>query len=269
MKKMFVLALALVFVLSGAAMAQYPGTFVDPLKFDDSDIWSEYYANYDDHKDDVGVVIFNEVDPNDPGKYTILEDLDRTGYTLDNDGRNQVVEIKIEAQAYIPCFIEMKLTGNQGTTAAISYGADAVASTEASGYLVIFDNEIGGFLSEDWVSLGHGQNAEINPAEDVYIGACDIFAVEVVSNDQYKYSVKADPLKNAADDLLPMDMRTQINDGAWDEDTFAVEGAPETVIFNGDAGEEMLALHNFRVPYSMDTAHGRYDGEILFRAVTI
>ena len=271
MKKMLVLALALVFILSGAVMAQpsYPGTLTNPLVFDESEIWSEYYANYDDHLSDDGVVVYNHVDPNNPGMYTILEDMDRTGYTLDTDGRNQVVEILVDVEAYIPCFIEMKLTGNQGTTAAISYGANAEASTEADGYHIVFDNEIGGFLNEDWVSLGHGQNAEINPGSEVYIGACDMFMVEVISNDQFKYSVKADPLSNTADDLLPMDMRTKINESSWTEDTFAIVGAPEVVKFNGTPGVKMEALHNFRVPYDMDVTHGRYDGEILFRAVTI
>jgi hypothetical protein len=271
MKKMLVLALALVFILSGAVMAQpsYPGTLTNPLVFDESDIWSEYYANYDDHFNDDGVVVYNHVDPNNPGMYTILEDMDRTGYTLDTDGRNQVVEILVDVEAYIPCFIEMKLTGNQGTTAAISYGANAEASTEADGYHIVFDNEIGGFLNEDWVSLGHGQNAEINPGSEVYIGACDMFMVEVISNDQFKYSVKADPLSNTAGNLLPMDMRTQVNGAAWTEDTFATVGDPEVVKFNGTPGNKMEALHNFRVPYNMGVTHGRYDGEILFRAVTI
>jgi hypothetical protein len=36
-----------------------------------------------------------------------------------------------------------------------------------------------------------------------------------------------------------------------------------------DACEELTVYHQFRVPYSRNIAHGRYDGEVIFRAYTL
>lgn len=274
MKKMLVLALALVFILSGAVMAQYSGTFADdPF---DPDLSQEFvdgdYAGYEDLDFD-GMVYFNEVDSDNPGLYTNLEQLNRSGYYDVNgttDNNRQKVEIKLAVEAYIPCFLEMRLTGNQGTTSAISYGPEAQGSTNASGYLMVFDNELGGYLDDEWQSLGYGSNVAINPGDDVFIGSCDIFAVEVISNDDYKYEVSSQALTGvagAAGETLPMYMRTDLGAG-WLANDF-IFNAPNTFSRNRDAGVKLEALHNFKVPFSMNTVHGEYNGEVIFRAATI
>lgn len=284
--KVLALTLVLVMVFAGAAMAQftagYTGVFTNPLEFDDTAYFAAGgdYENYGMHADDDGTVFYNDVDRRDPGDYTHLEDLDRTGYSFDRNRGNQTVSIRIDTQAYIPCFLEMKIQGNQGTTSAISYGPNADADTTASGYLIAFDNEIGGFLDENWVSLGHGSNAQINPGdltvagEEVYIGACDIFSVEVISNDDYKYSVEAQALvaQDNSGSVLPMHMRTSLDAGAtWESgyDTFTTSSLVEVNKYTGEPGEKLTALHNFRVPFTMDTDHGYYNGEVIFRAATI
>lgn len=280
--KVLALTLVLVMVFAGSAMAQYMGVFTNPLEFDDSAYFAEGgdYANYGNHADDDGTVFFNDVDSRDPGDYTHLEALDRTGYTFDRNRANQDVSVSIDTRAYIPCFLELKLQGNQGTTSAISYGPNADAATTAAGYLIAFDNEIGGFLDENWVSLGHGSNAQINPGdlevagEEVYIGACDIFSVEVISNDDYRYSVEAQALvaQDNTGEVLPMHMRTSLDAGAtWESgyDAFTTSTLVKVDKYDGDPGEKLTALHNFRVPFTMDTAHGYYNGEVIFRAATI
>jgi len=274
--KVLALTMVLVMIFAGAAMAQYTGVFTNPLEFDDSAYFAEGgdYAAYDMHVNDDGTVFFNDVDSENPGDYTHLERLNRDA-DYDSNGRNQDVSVKIDTRAYIPCFLELKLQGNQGTTSAISYGPNADAATNATGYIIAFDNEIGGFLDENWVSLGHGGNAQINPADSgVYIGACDIFSVEVVSNDNYRYSVEAQALE-AQDNtgaVLPMHMRTSLDAGAtWESgfDAFTTSSLVKVDKYDGDPGEKLTALHNFRVPFTMSTNHGYYNGEVIFRAATI
>lgn len=286
MKKFLVLALALVFMFSGAVIAQdpepvptettdsYHGTFVSPLDFDESEIWGEYYGSYDNHSEDDGEYTFTRSQQGD--RYTILADLDRTGYeedvNLDSEG-SQKVAITLDVDAYIPCFLEMKITGNQGTAAAISYGRDTEAINDVSQFFIMFDNEIGGFLDADWNSLGHGGNAQINPVEGVYIGACDMFAVEVISNDKYRYSVESDalsPVDTGRSTKLPMHMRTSVDGGAnWRTGYTNFNQEREVTVAERNAGVKLEALHNFRVPYDMRFPHGHYDGDITFRAITI
>ncbi|RCW52337.1 hypothetical protein [Halanaerobium sp. ST460_2HS_T2] len=284
MKKMLVLAFVLVFVLSGAVFAQ------DGILNDDGDfewdpgvvgglIWQEgeLYANYDVDTGD-GVVFVNHIDADNPGDYTNLEEFDRSGEYLDvntEESDKQEVAITLPAEAYIPCYLEMRLTGNQGTTSAISYGPNASATGTTlpqgqSGYHMVFDNEIGGYLDANWISLGHGKNAEIDPGDEVFIGACDIFAVEVISNDNYKYEVTSEALVGeggAAGHKLPMYMRTELNGNVLPNDF--IFNAERTFTRTRNAGVKLEALHNFKVPFSMNTVHGHYSGEVVFRAVTI
>jgi len=282
MKKMLVLALALVFILSGAVMAQ--DGVLDPYEWVpgeiDGSMWNEGgdYYDYSAHIEDDGVVFVNHIDASNPGAYTNLEELDRIGYYLDanntNDENNQEVVIKVPVEAYIPCFLEMKLTGNQGTTSAISYGPGTTSSNstvqDGYGYQMTFDNEIGGYLDENWQSLGHGKNVELDPGADIFIGACDIFAVEVISNDNYKYEVSSQALigqGGAAGQTLPMYMRSDLGAG-WITNDF-IFNAQNTFTRTRNAGQKLEALHNFKVPFSMNTVHGEYTGEVVFRAVTI
>jgi hypothetical protein len=282
MKKMLVLALALVFMLSGAVMAQTG--VLDPYEYGPgAEGGSEWdtdgdYELYTNHENDDGVVFVNDVDPENPGAYTNLEEFNRDAYDDVNtaNSKTQEVQITVPVEAYIPCYLEMKLTANQGTTSAISYGPDASAHgttvnppDNGYGYQMTFDNEIGGYLDENWESLGHGSNVEIDPGQDIFIGACDIFAVEVISNDDYRYEVESQALTgedNASGNTLPIYMRSNLG-GGWTGDT--IFNQTNTFTRNRNAGQTLTALHNFKVPFSMNTVHGEYTGEVIFRAVTI
>jgi hypothetical protein len=235
-------------------------------------------GNYDRFGDD-GLVWFNDADSNNPGMYTLLE-LNRNtpeGYTFDrNRGTNdndQMLEIELPTYAYIPCYLEITLTGNQGTTSGKSFGPGAAGTKQATGYMMVFDNEIGGFVDDDWMSLGAGQNAEVAPGEDVFIAGCDIFKVETYGNEAYKYYVQSSPLVTTDNGgaVLPMHIRTSFSLGdAWERD-FDTIGAPNTVVLMGTqvAGEALTALHNFRVPYGIGVVHGSYSGSVIFRVVSI
>lgn len=263
-KVVLLLGLTMMLLCSGVVFAD--GTY-DPLK--------DLLANYSNHVNDDGkVVVFGVSD-----SFVNLTGLNRAGWYSDVNGQNpQKAAVNITADAYIPCYIEMKVTGNQGQTTAESYGPGAeVVTGPAGGYWLLFDNEVGGFVDEGWNSMGHGKNAEIKPAPGVYIQGCDVFKVEIYANDTYKYEVESAPLNPAANvdissansnDVLDLQMRTSVDNNVW--------GAP--VVFNSNiiapiiskqACDSTVALHQFRVPYNRNTAHGQYTGVVTFRAVTI
>lgn len=281
MKKLFTWLMVAVFVIgiSVGAVAENG----DDQEFTSSDpdtgagYWEEYEfdANYD-RTDDDGVAWFNDVDTKNPGAYTNLEELKRKGYKLDrNPGGNdndQEVAVTLNAEAYIPCYLELQLTGNQGTTKGQSFGPNTNPNADtASGYLMIFDNEIGGFVDENWMSKGAGRNAEVEPDENTFIQACDIFEVKIYGNEDYRYEVVAEAL-SAADNSgadLPIHMGTSLNSGdSWMTDV-TFQALTTEVIGEVDATESMRALHRFKVPYTKDIVHGKYTGEVIFRAVSI
>ena len=280
MKKNLVVSLVLAFVLvfSFGVLAQENS---DDTTWTSAEYWTEYgYDENYDRFDDDGLEWFNDTDSRNPGIYTNLLELNRNrpeGYTFDRNGgeedNDQMLEIELPTYAYIPCYLEITLTGNQGTTSGKSFGPGAAGTRQATGYMLVFDNEIGGFVDADWMSLGAGQNAEVAPGENVFIAGCDIFKVETYGNEAYRYEVESSPLV-ATDNPganLPMHIRTSFSLGdAWERD-FDTIGAPNTVVPMGTqaAGEALTALHNFRVPYGMGIVHGSYSGSVIFRVVSI
>lgn len=69
-----------------------------------------------------------------------------------------------------------------------------------------------------------------------------------------------------------MHMRTSLDAGAtWESgfDAFTTSSLVEINKYTGAPGVKLTALHNFRVPFTMDTNHGYYNGEVIFRAATI
>ena len=271
------LAVMLVFSMSFAVLAE--GENGDDEVFTTAE-YEELYGFedggvYEEHFTDNGVAWETKVDRNNPGAYTNLEGLNRSGYYLDNNSggtdNDQEVAVKLNVDAYIPCYLELTLTGNQGTTSGQSFGPNTNPNqANPSGYLMVFDNEIGGFVDEDWMSLGGGRNAEVEPGPNTYIQACDIFKVDIYGNEAYKYEVESDLLSsvNAAGNLA-MQMGTSLDAGdSWGgEVTFDTAKVEE--IATGVATESISALHRFRVPYNRDVVHGRYNGTVIFRAVSI
>lgn len=240
--------------------------------------WDPQWMFYDLHRWDDGEVSWTEVDE----KYVNIPwiDRDKALYDENNPERGQSVELTIQTRAYIPCYLEMRVTGNLGQTTLQSYGPLAKPEAAPQSYVLSFDNEIGGFVDENWISLGHGRNAEVNFMDSrrkIYIQGCDLFKVEVYANDDYKYEVQAGPLspynaqtEGKALDSLPLQMRYKL--GLWGNYSRTITfDQPDEIeeIAVMDACEELTVYHQFRIPYSREIAHGRYDGEIIFRAYTL
>ena len=229
---------------------------------------------YGQHVNDDGVVVWGETG----NQYNNVTTLNRTGYTLDTNGKDQLAQLNVEALAYIPCYLKLTFNGNQGKTVVESFGpkgdnglAQAVGDipSQADGnYHIIFDNEVGGFVDDKWASLGHGRNAEVRPGEKVYIQACDIFQVNIFSNDDFKYDVISAPLTGAGNRKLTLEMGTSSTiDGVYTPQVF--DSAKTINIGTGAPCTSLKYFHRFRVPYSESTVHGAYSGTITFKAYTI
>lgn len=242
-------------------------------------------TNYGEHVGDNGIIIVTDIDrsqtPGKENKYVVLQELNRTSYYFDNnagDARNvtQGAEVTIKTEAYIPCYLTMTVLGNQGKTVIESFGPGAHGAEAPTGYILAFDNEIGGFVNEDWASLGHGKNAELAPGAEIYIQGCDLFKVDVYANDSFKYEVWGKALKSSnadttvASKLLPLEMRSKIDAGNWGaKRIFAAEAAEVEPIAQRAATQSLSVYHQFRVPYTTSTAHGKYTGNVVFKAYTI
>jgi hypothetical protein len=203
-------------------------------------------------------------------EFVNIDWINRTDYVFDDNRVNgQSVEMTLEARAFIPSYLEMKVTGNKGQTGLRSYGPGIDTKAASSGYLLVFDNEIGGFVDDRWNMLGHNPHSEFDIQNDqVYIQGCDLFKVEVYANDNYKYEVEAGPLTSEKGSL-PLHMRSGFSmqrfggTFVFDEDGKIFEVAEK------EACEELTVYHQFRVPYGRNIAQGRYDGTIVFRAYTL
>ncbi len=286
MKKGLILVLALTFVmaLTFGVLAENG----DDGSWSSAQYWDEYDydLNYNMATEDKdGLIWKNVVDPEgqNGSDFVNLVGINRQSYTVDkNRKRNdddQELEIKIPVVAYIPCYLEITLTGNEGHSSFQSFGPDSFGSESTnggttppsgySGYQLLFDNEVGGFVDDEWKSLGSGKNAEIEPGSDIFIAGCDIFAVGVYGNDDYTYEVQSSPLDGAGSATLNMYIRTSMDLG----DNWPYQGvfdSNDKIAFDKDidAGDGMTFLHNFKVPYSNSVAHGSYSGEVIFRVVT-
>ena len=292
MKRNWLVVLVVAFVLMfsvGVLAQENPAGTGDGI-WTSSEYWEEYdYGTEYDRTGDDGIIWSNLVDPQNPNSdFVNLVGLDRSGYTtdvnrargdneLDND---QKLEINLPVFAYIPCYLEITLTGNEGKSSLQSFGPDATATRSTLsgvtgpppgylGYQLLFDNEIGGFIDADWKSLGAGKNAEIEPGSDIYIAGCDIFVVEVYGNEAFTYEVQSSPLMGMGGATLNIDIRTSMNLGdSWPyEATF---DSVDEVAFDKDydAGNGGTFLHNFRVPYTRNSVHGSYEGDVIFRVVS-
>lgn len=236
-------------------------------------LFAEETQTYLSHENDDGIVIDTTI--NDANSN--LSFVHRTGFYTDVDQpdlHQQSAEVTLAAEAYIPCYLKLVLAGNTGKTSAESFGPDANAVKDEGQYYITFDNEVGGFVNENWEVVGHGRNAEIAPGTGNFIRACDLFKVELYSNDNYKYEVFSAPLTTdnadvtAADKTLDIQMRTKVDNGVWGA-TWSFNNNNLSLIGQKHSCESMTVLHDFRVPYLKTTAHGQYSGTVTFRAYTI
>jgi hypothetical protein len=235
---------------------------------------------YDQHKNDDGILVWDNT--GDTYSNTNINRGEKyLDVNSDNAANRQEASIKLKAEAYIPCYIKLELKGNQGIANIQSFGPGAKDTLNENAFYMLFDNEVGGFVNGSWLSLGHGKNAEIAPGSSVYIQACDTFKVDVYSNDNYKYVVKGKSLENKDGvGLIPAQkyLKVQMGTSASLNGTYSTEDLgtgdynkdeKESLIFTGGACAEYTAYHKFRVPYSENVAHGKYEGTVTFSAYTI
>lgn len=238
-------------------------------------VFADDAQDYLAHEDDLGVVINTTIN----GANTNLPYIhDREGsFNPDVNGASQSTQLTLNAQAFIPCYLKMVVTTNLGKTSLESFGPGAAAEKNEGDYNLIFDNEVGGYVKEDWTVAGHGRNAEIQPGTGYYIRGCDLVKVELYSNDTYKYEISSTPLEAAdadtssaaADKTLDLQMRTKIDEGSWSTTwSFGTNGEAYPVSQKA-ACETITVFHDFRVPYLKTTAHGQYNGIVVLKAYTL
>ena len=241
-------------------------------------VFADEASDYANHSEDLGVVIDTSISA-DNVNLTYIQNREPGQFTPETNGASQSAELTLNAQAYIPCYLKMVVTANMTKASVESFGADAAAkaSDPATEGTLTFDNEVGGFVANDWSVAGHGKNAEIQPGTGYFIRACDLIKVDLFSNDTYKYQVTALPLdavdadtsSDLADKKLDLQMRTRVDEGDWGSThSFAADGS-EVAVSQKAACESTTVYHDFRVPYLNTTAHGKYTGVVVFKAYTI
>jgi len=229
----------------------------------------DFNENYYSHFADDGVAWESKTGE----EYVNINGINRRRYTKDADNMSDVekVAVTLNAEAYIPSYLELTVTGNEGKIEGKSFGPGAQTARETEAGKLIFDNEIGGFVNEDWKLLGAGRNAEIEPGADVYLQACDLYKVEAYGNTNYRYEIKAQSLvaTNNGDNKLPLEMRSSLDKGdSWRKNIKFSDQKIE-VISKEDATDSLTTFHQFRVPYSRDVVHGKYEGKVTFRVVSL
>lgn len=269
MKKTISLLVTLVLLLLSAVAFAYPGDLYPEYpwwEYNDGIDFTDFLAYTLGNIFDDGKVTWNKTGD----EYVNIDWFNRTDYAFDdNSVDGQRVEMSLQARAYIPSYLEMKVTGNNGQTGLRSYGPGITTQASSSGYLLVFDNEIGGFVDEKWNMLGHNPHTEFDFNNDqVFIQGCDIFKVEVYANDNYKYEVEAGPLTSEKGSL-PLHMRSGYSMSRFGGTFVFDEDGKIFEVTEKDACEELTVYHQFRVPYSRNTAQGRYDGTVIFRAYTL
>jgi hypothetical protein len=191
----------------------------------------------------------------------------RSGYTADGDIKGQEASVKLTATAYIPCYLKMEFTGNQGKTVIESFGPEAKGTVNPSTYQIVFDNELGGFVDATWKVKATGKNAEVAPGTGYNIAACDTFKVVVFSNDNYKYDVISAPLTSTKGSLNLIMGTSDALAGTYKTDLF--DSAKTINIGAYDPCTTITKYHKFAVPYTINTVQGAYSGNVTFKAYTI
>lgn len=199
---------------------------------------------------------------------------------------NQDLVVKMPAHAWIPCYLELQVTGNSLNVKTQSWGQNAGDTVDTSAAAVIaFHPAIGGYVDAGWNQIGtqFGDNVEVGPDAGVFIKSCDIFKSVIWSNMPYQYSVVVpngglkgqDAWNNS--EYLKVDMR-------WDK-TLTDLGTASTSMFSfvpttttsivvvpsspSNAGVTSTLFQQFRVPFDRTVKAGKYLGEVNFCAATL
>ena len=287
MKKLLIFTLSLILVFSFGILANGQGD-MDQVGLD---YWDTYMANYgEDSGQDGGTFVWDtdsNDDKNQPSKYTILNGYAENNKEGGNKGEHlgiknrfgnysfagagdQEVVVSIDVKANIPCYLGMTLTGNLGYATGTSVGIseeETIDLTSEESIIMLFDDEVGGFVDASWNSLGHMGHPDPSDGVYYYLRSCDMFKVDLVANTPYKYSViLTDELENDNSNVLPMDVRTSGNGGTSWSQYNGLDSLNEEIAWNFNSNRTLY--HDFRVPYTNQPT-GQYEGEITFKAVTL
>jgi len=292
MKKLLIFTLSLVLVFSFGILASGNGNNGSEEVTCDQvglDYWDVYMLNYGNDsgldggtdEGDFHSETFSNKDGDPPCEYTILNGFDEKDKHLGIENRagnysfagnvDQEVAVSLEVIANIPCYLGMTLTGNLGKAIGTSVGtaSGTIDLTTEEDIIMLFDDEVGGFVGDDWVSLGHMGHPDPSDGQYYYLRSCDMFRVDLVANTAYKYSViLTEKLENSNSDVLPMDMRYSWNDGSSWGQYNGFDEVDEERAWNINSNFNRTVYHDFRVPYTNQPT-GQYEGEITFKAVTL
>ncbi len=246
--------------------------------------WDNLFTNYDPENEKLlsGLDIGWEVSTTDYkniAKIPAIYGNEAQTYTEDivSKTATERSSIVVDTVAFIPTYVKLELSGNSGKSTVHAFGPFTVGNSLFENAL-IFDNEIGGFIDENWNSLGHGEQLSIAPDKNRYIQASDYLKAVIFSNDNYKYEVTASPLLATSESAIPnaslsLEMAystLNANDsyGDWQSFTFTGINSSE-MIAQKSALQTLTVMHRFRVPYNNEVAAGKYTGKIHFKVYTL
>lgn len=232
--------------------------------------WDSLFTNYTTGKDDEGMIVSWGSEVNN-APLPIIYGTGATSYTADVASAEQKASITLNAIAYIPTYVKLELSGNAGKSTVRAFGPLIVGEDEFANNL-IFDNEIGGFVDENWNSVGHGKNIEIGPEDARYIQASDYLQAVVFSNAKYRYEVVSSPLTNADGKTLNLEMGYNVKGATWGDwfsETFDSVNKTVPISSSSEPLQTLTVMHRFRVPYDTTVVAGQYTGKIYFKVYTL
>ncbi len=232
--------------------------------------WDDFFTNYNSTQNQSGQKVdWAAGENNTPIPTSYVND--PNSYTHDAPTAAERASITLNAIAYIPTYVKLQLSGNAGKSTVHAFGPVTIGESTFSNNL-IFDNEIGGFVDNDWNSVGHGKNIEISPEDGYYIQASDYLKAVVFSNSKYEYEVVSSPLTTTDEKSLALEMGYTIKNGdlwgEWSPVTFNSTNQ-NVSISSCEPLQTLTVMHRFRVPYNDTVVAGEYSGKIYFKVYTL
>lgn len=182
---------------------------------------------------------------------------------------DQSGKITVPAEAYIPCYIEMTITGNLGRTKIKSLGDDAhIEAPFGENNFLAFIPDQTGLMNDQWQYVDFNSWAFSTLPGTAYIGACDMLKLEVYGNTPYKVDIDAEGfrLDGAGDEVFFLETRifSDLGDTIPEFDTMILGSFTTGQLV---PLEEYEWFFQFRVPMYEGEA-GKYTTEIVFMITT-
>jgi len=177
---------------------------------------------------------------------------------------NQKINYKVNAFANIPCYLEMNVFGNGAYANATNTGANNISSYGPVGrHYLLFDTNYGGVVDANWNFVASGDF--VGQQAGRYIQGCDIFTANLFANVPYTFHVSSDGLFGINNsEVLGIQMRTAYgNNSAWGVSTQDITDSSQTLAGSFGALDEAHINMQFRVPFD-EVAAGYYEGEVVF-----